>query len=212
MRYPAFLFILSLFLYSCETSEPQVDGTNVEVVKEVEETDIAEENEEETEEEDRWVNYVYSSMTIQPYYYPSSDIAYSTDTNGWLKADIIEGDKLVFYYYEAAGDKIDTITGQRLADSGYKKELLFAIEMEKTEFKLEKENFSTALAKYNLHSNIPEKGYFDVTDGTIEGVRINEKEWDITTNILWTIPANEDHADIHQEFQLSANFIPAPEN
>lgn len=202
MRYLALLFVLAFLLNSCETSEPEVDDTNVVTVDEIPE---------ETEEEDRWANFVHSYMTIEPYYYPTSEIAYSTDTNGSLKADIIEGDRLVFHYYEAAGEKIDTITGERLADSGYLIEFLFAIDAEKIEFKLEKENFSAALAKYKLKSNYPAQGYYNVTDGIIDGEKISDTEWKITANIIWTIPADEDHEDIHHDFELSSNFIPAPE-
>ncbi|WP_026838851.1 hypothetical protein [Gillisia sp. JM1] len=231
MRYLVLAIVSAFLLFSCDTSEPEVDETIVEVVDETatyEESEEGEEAEEEseegetneetdtesegdTDEDDRWASFVHPSITIKPYYYPKSEIVYSTDENEFIRAEIVEGDKLVFYYYEAAGDKIDTITGQRLADSGYKIGLIFAIDKDKTEFKLEKENFSTALAKYDSQSNTPEQGYFNVTDGTIEGIKISETEWEITTDIIWTIPANEDHGDIHHEFELSANFIPEPE-
>ncbi len=235
MRYLSFLFVLTFLLYSCETSEPEVEDTNVVVVDETatdedleeeteeeseenseeeesEEGETDEENGEETEEDDRWASFVHPSITIEPYYYPNSEIEYSTNALGYLDAEIIAGDKLVFYYLETAGDRIDTITGARLADSGYLIEFLFAIDSDKTEFKLEKENFSAAFAKYKLKSNYPAQGYYNVTDGIIEGEKISDAEWKITTDIIWTIPANEDHEDIHHEFELSSNFIPAPED
>lgn len=222
MRHLAFLFVLTFLLYSCESSEPEVEDTNVVVVdetatdedseEETEEESEEEESEEgETDEDDRWANYVHSSITIEPYYYPNSEIASSTDANGSLIADIIEGDRLVFHYYEDAGEKVDTITGERLADSGYLIEFLFAIDADKTEFKLMKENFSAALAQYKLKSNYPAQGYYNVTDGIIEGEKISDTEWKITANIIWTIPADEDHEDIHHDFELSSNFIPEPE-
>jgi len=204
MRYFAITFVLALLFYSCDTSGSVEDTTVVEVVNE---TAI----DEETAEEDRWANFVHSSITVEPYYYPNSEIEYTYNEYGHLASKIEEGDRLVFYYLEIAGDKIDTITGQRLADSGYKKGLIFAIDADKTEFKLEKANFSTALAKYDFGSNTPEQGYFNVTNGFIEGTKISETEWEITTDIIWTIPANENHEDIHREFELTSNFIPAPE-
>ena len=229
MRYLALAFVLAFLLYSCDTSEPIVDETIIEVVNETandedseEETEedteeeaegeTEEEAEEETEEEDRWANFVHLSITVKPYYYPNSEIEYYYNEYGRLASKIVEGDRLVFRYYEHAHDKIDTITGQRLADSGYRKELLFAIDPGKKEFKLEKADFSAASSKYGLFAFFPDSGYHDITDGFIEGLKISEAEWEIITNITWTIPANEFHVeDLHYEFELSTNFIPEPE-
>ena len=228
MRYLALIFILSFFLVSCETLEPEVDDTNLVAV---DETDIDDESEEdseeetgeeadeenedeteETEEDDRWASFVHSSITIKPYYYPNSEIEYSTNALGYLDAEIIAGDKLVFYYLETAGDRIDTITGARLADSGYKKGLLFAIDTDKTEFKLEIADFNMASTKFGLYSGAnPISGYHDVTEGTIEGVKISETEWTIDLDIVWTIITNPGYDDINRDFELSSNFIPAPE-
>ncbi len=230
MRYLAFLFVLTFLLYSCETSEPAEDDPVVEVVDETaidleaeeetegeteegeaeQETDT--ENEEGTEEKDRWANFVHSYITIEPYFYPNSEIKYSTNVLGYSDAKIIAGDRLVFYYLETAGDKFDTITGARLADSGYKKGLLFAIDSDKTEFKLENADFNMASAKLGFYSGAnPFSGYHNVTDGTIEGVKISDTEWKIDLDIIWTIITNPGYDDINREFELSSNFIPAPE-
>jgi len=242
MRYLALIFVLSFFLYSCETSEPEVDDTNVVTLDETATDEESEENEEETEEEeseegeteddtdeeteeqtdeetgeeteedDRWASFVHSSITIEPYYYPNSEIEFSTNQLGYSDAKIIAGDKLVFYYLETAGDRIDTITGARLADSGYKKGLLFAIDADKTEFKLEIADFNTASTKLGLYSGAnPFSGYHDVTDGTIEGVKISETEWKIDLDIIWTIITNPGYDDILRDFELSSNFIPEPQ-
>ena len=213
MKNATYLFLFIWLFWSCSTSDADEETPIIEVVEETPNVDITggEESEEESEEEDRWANFVHSSMTIEPYYYPNSEIEYSTDTNGILEGKIVQGDRLVFHYYEAAGEKVDTITGERLADSGYLIEFLFAIDSDKTEFKLEKENFIAAFAKYKLKSNYPAQGYYNVTDGIIEGEKISDTEWKITANIIWTIPADEDHEDIHHDFELSSNFIPAPQ-
>ncbi|WP_034923121.1 hypothetical protein [Gillisia sp. CAL575] len=209
MKHLALLFVLAFLLYSCETSEPAQDVPIVEVV---DDTAIDVENEEETEEEDRWANFVYTTITIKPYYYPNSEIEYYYNEYDRLASKIVEGDRLVFFYSEAAHDRIDTITGQRLADSAYRKHLLFAIDSDKTEFKLENTDFSAASSKYGLFAFFPDSGYHEITNGFIEGIKISETEWEITTNITWTIPANEFHGeDLDYEFQLSSNFIPEPE-
>ena len=209
MKNATFLFLFIWLFWSCSISDADEETSIIEVVEETPNVEVT--PEEETEEEDRWANFVHSSMTIQPYYYPTSEIEYVTDINGTLEGNIVEGNRLVFYYYEAAGEKVDTITGERLADSGYLIEFLFAIDSDKTEFKLEKENFSAAFAKYKLKSNYPAQGYYNVTDGIIEGEKISDTEWKITANIIWTIPADEDHEDILHDFELSSNFIPAPQ-
>jgi len=213
MKYLALLFVLAFLLYSCETSEPAEDVPVVDVVDDTAiDAENEEETEEETEEEDRLANFVYTTITIKPYYYPNSEIEYSTNVLGYSDAKIISGDKLVFYYLETAGDKIDTITGARLADSGYKKALLFAIDTDKTEFKLEIADFNMASAKLGFYSGAnPFSGYHNVTRGTIEGVKISNTEWKIDLDITWTIITNPGYEDIHHDFELSSNFIPAPE-
>ncbi len=232
MRYSVLAFILTFLLYSCDTSEPIVDETIIEVVNETatdedSEEEAEEETEEETEgeteaeteedtnseteEEDSRANFVYLSITQKPYYYPNSEIEYYYNEYGRLASRIVEGNRLVFRYYEHAYDKIDTITGQRLADSGYRKDLLFAIDSSQKEFKLEKEDFSAASSKFGLFAFYPDSGYHNITDGFIDGIKISETEWEINTNITWTIPADEYHEDLHYEFELSSNFIPEPQ-
>lgn len=199
--------------WSCSTSDADEETPIIEVVEETTNVDVTaeEETEEQTEEDDRLANFVYTSITIEPYYYPNSEIEYYYNEYGDLDSRIVEGNRLVFKYYEAANDRIDTITGQRLADSAYRKDLLFAIDADKTELKLEKEDFSAASSKYGLFASFPDSGYHDITDGFIEGEKISDTEWKITANIIWTIPADEDHEDIHHDFELSSNFIPVPQ-
>ena len=214
MKNAIYLFLFIWLFWSCSTSDPDEETAIIEVVEETTNVDVTaeEETEEETEEDDRLANFVYTSITIQPYYYPNSEIEYYYNEYGNLASRIVEGDRLVFKYYEAANDRIDTITGQRLADSAYRKDLLFAIDADKTEFKLEKADFSAASSKYGLFAFFPDSGYHDITDGFIEGVKINETEWEIAINIIWTVPANEFHAeDLDYDFELSSNFIPVPQ-
>jgi len=213
MKNATYLMLIICAFWSCNTAESDEESTIIEVVEETPNIEgNGEEAEEETEEEDRWANFVHSYITIEPYFYPNSEIEYSTNALGYLDAEIIAGDRLVFYYLETAGDKFDTITGARLADSGYKKGLLFAIDSGKTEFKLENADFNMASAKLGFYSGAnPLSGYHDVTDGTIEGVKISETEWKIDLDIIWTIITNPGYDDINSELKLSSNFIPAPE-
>lgn len=194
MKFSASVFLMALLCFSCSSSDSEPDKTSVAPIDETA-------TKEETEEENT------PTEETKPYYYENASIAFETNSSGNETSEIKEGTNLVFYYYKFYNPYSDP----SIADDEYTEELIFKISQDATSFRIEKEDFPDALAKFRLGSNQPESGFHEVTDGFIEGTKISETEWTINLNIIWTVPANEDHDEINYEFELSSNFIPEPQ-
>jgi hypothetical protein len=195
--------LLLAFLFIGCSSDSDITQPEVEEVVEevnVEEEESSEDSEEETNEDPE----PYSeSITAQ--FHSNSTIEISEDPQINTKAEIVDGDKLVFSY------NLYTDPYENTVDDEYTEVIVFEISPEISSFRLEIEDFVNAQAFYYRSCNTcPVKyGYNNITDGFIEGTKTSDTEWQLEADIVVNIPASDGQPAIEftHSFQTTT-FIP----
>lgn len=128
-------------------------------------------------------------------YFENSSI--NTQDNS-REIEIVEGDSLVFYYQFY--DENDPV----IADDEDVYSLVFQISPDADNFKLETGDFENAKALYGLLCFCDPNGYFLVSDGIIEGEKLNSTEWEIDADISIIVPEGEENT---REIMLDFNGV-----
>ena len=110
-------------------------------------------------------------------YHLNSQIKEEINDSGHSNATIVSGDKIVFEYQFVFGDLV------YIADDEFTESILFEVDPDLNEFRIETEELNNSNAIYGLFCYCMYYGYYDISSGVIEGVKLEDGNWEVSMDV-----------------------------